>query len=800
MVVGVLFFLVLIGAGLAVERKYVFVNADINGTDLNVGTIVAGTVDANAVFANYYVARNYIDANFLMDASFNGDLNVSGNVNVIGSGGTLIQTGSVSLGGATYPTITGTDSTGEKIVSLVNQFMVIGKEAVSDPYFVLSNYDGTQQVSAGMDGTNGDWYYYGGGINGKYIFYDEIIGNPIIFEDGNISTGGTGRFGQLMVDANAVIGTDLNVRRDLNVFGKIVVPGSISQNSGQFGTFGLQSYAVNNAWLSDNAFFNSGFKYKENGYASLFYFAGREFQIRTGDTGTKGAALIAYTRLKVNNNGTFALGGQISNINDNLYGASLWGNTTLDVFAARDFNVGRNLFVTQDLNVRRDLNVGRDVNVTRDVNVGRNLNVDKNVWVDSNLRVVGNSRLDGNVSIGATTETYPNPLYVKRSSGSIANILYVDGSAVSYGGGGVSYSAYFYNSGNWGAEGIASINGQMTTLQHGTTDNIVSNKTWSGIYDSVSMGTGSSIVNGTASNLTLYVDPLYFQVADNSTWNATSTGQLWAIFSGLRVLYTGVTPTLSASGTQNNYYDAYGTQITVATTPIVSSGNWYVTNTGTYIDVVGTTAGYSTNYGIWLARVSGADTSYSIYDNTDANWVIDSDQTRIVFGEDYDVPVGYDAGSDSLIVVEDLNVIGNIGATGSVIATAFVDLTPAWEGTSEQALNEIVSIKSKDGKIDHSTLPDFTKKGIPQYKKVNIGENCEDRNTFVFDENGVQTKTITETVCEPINKIVQSGTIEGRDLGAMVTMQTEAIKELKAQNEELKAALCEIKPELETCR
>ena len=69
--------------GLLSPQTILVLPADINGEDLNVGTIVASVVDANAVFANFFVARNYIDANFLMNANVNGDLNVSGHFNSV---------------------------------------------------------------------------------------------------------------------------------------------------------------------------------------------------------------------------------------------------------------------------------------------------------------------------------------------------------------------------------------------------------------------------------------------------------------------------------------------------------------------------------------------------------------------------------------------------------------------------------------------------------------------------------------------------------------------------------------------
>jgi hypothetical protein len=74
-----------------------------------------------------------------------------------------------------------------------------------------------------------------------------------------------------------------------------------------------------------------------------------------------------------------------------------------------------------------------------------------------------------------------------------------------------------------------------------------------------------------------------------------------------------------------------------------------------------------------------------------------------------------------------------------VSALTFTDRTPYYEG---DALSEIMKIKGNSGKIDHSTLPKFAQR-----------------------KNGEES---------------------GRDLGAMISMFTVAIQQLKEQNDSLK--------------
>ena len=84
-----------------------------------------------------------------------------------------------------------------------------------------------------------------------------------------------------------------------------------------FGTLGIQSFAVNNAWIGENTYFNgSNFVYKANGSAGLFYFAGTEGQFRFAASGTAGAtatALATTALLKINADGSFATGASLIN-------------------------------------------------------------------------------------------------------------------------------------------------------------------------------------------------------------------------------------------------------------------------------------------------------------------------------------------------------------------------------------------------------------------------------------------------------------------------------------------------------
>jgi hypothetical protein len=93
----------------------------------------------------------------------------------------------------------------------------------------------------------------------------------------------------------------------------------------------------------------------------------------------------------------------------------------------------------------------------------------------------------------------------------------------------------------------------------------------------------------------------------------------------------------------------------------------------------------------------------------------------------------------------ELEVSGDIYASGDVSALTFTDRTPYFTG---DALAAIKNIKGKNGEIDHSTLPSFAQKTLS--KKIINEETKED-------------EIIEET---------------GRDLGAMISILTKAVQQI----------------------
>jgi hypothetical protein len=102
---------------------------------------------------------------------------------------------------------------------------------------------------------------------------------------------------------------------------------------------------------------------------------------------------------------------------------------------------------------------------------------------------------------------------------------------------------------------------------------------------------------------------------------------------------------------------------------------------------------------------------------------------------------------------------------GNFSALDVQDRTPAFSGTTEEALQSILNIKSTNGEINHSSLPEIAQS---TQKAINR-TNCED--VLVFDK--LLNMSVTREVCD--RKVIE---IEGRSLSGLATVQVEATKRL----------------------
>ena len=86
--------------------------------------------------------------------------------------------------------------------------------------------------------------------------------------------------------------------------GKITIPGYTTDSSAKFGAFEIQSYAINNCWLADNAYFDgANWRYRGNGAGVASYFSAGGFAINTAVGGVAGTVATFATVFSVGNTG-----------------------------------------------------------------------------------------------------------------------------------------------------------------------------------------------------------------------------------------------------------------------------------------------------------------------------------------------------------------------------------------------------------------------------------------------------------------------------------------------------------------
>lgn len=93
------------------------------------------------------------------------------------------------------------------------------------------------------------------------------------------------------------------------------IPGSQLNSSLKVGAFEVQSYAVNNGWVSDNIYYANGLGFiaRSNGFGCMNYFYNGAYQVRvTASTLSAGATFTPKIPLVVNRNSSVSLGGDVS--------------------------------------------------------------------------------------------------------------------------------------------------------------------------------------------------------------------------------------------------------------------------------------------------------------------------------------------------------------------------------------------------------------------------------------------------------------------------------------------------------
>ena len=96
---------------------------------------------------------------------------------------------------------------------------------------------------------------------------------------------------------------------------KLELPGSLTNSSLKVGTVETQSYSVNNAWISDNLYYDGSFKLRSAGYASQIYFGvsngGADISFKRYPTGNAGDVVTGVTSLQLLGDGDVYIPGNV---------------------------------------------------------------------------------------------------------------------------------------------------------------------------------------------------------------------------------------------------------------------------------------------------------------------------------------------------------------------------------------------------------------------------------------------------------------------------------------------------------
>ena len=180
--------------------------------------------------------------------------------------------------------------------------------ATDFPRISMRNSFTTDTASAGMSFymVNRNMFYDLQGAN-NHTWVSNATERMRIFGTGNILIQSGGTF----TDS----GERLQVTGTMKVTGKITANGSTTSVSGlEVGTLNFQYFAVNNAFIAENTFYNgSAFQRVNTGSASVFYFAGGGFQVGTLPSGSSGTTQANLNqRFFVTNEGKVSISDTIS--------------------------------------------------------------------------------------------------------------------------------------------------------------------------------------------------------------------------------------------------------------------------------------------------------------------------------------------------------------------------------------------------------------------------------------------------------------------------------------------------------
>ncbi len=142
-----------------------------------------------------------------------------------------------------------------------------------------------------------------------------------------------------------------------------------------------------------------------------------------------------------------------------------------------------------------------------------------------------------------------------------------------------------------------------------------------------------TVKNATASGKWYYQAGIVNELEDTGTFNSTSSGSILGLNYGGRFIIDVDNEWKDDGGTSpNNTMINRGISSELNINPTLTSGKLIVSNTAFFGSVQGTATGTSYAIGMYLDKVQGADSNYGIWDSSGADWWLDQDNHKIMFG------------------------------------------------------------------------------------------------------------------------------------------------------------------------
>ena len=249
----------------------------------------------------------------------------------------------------------------------------------------------------------------------------------------------------------------------------------------------------------------------------------------------------------------------------------------------------------------------------------------------------------GNVGIGMTA---PGAKLEILMSATDQYGFYVDGETNPYTGSGYSHMfrgrrTYDYGTNDFDPD----ISGALFYVTHQSSDaKLTANKQI--MIEDMLLTLDGKVTNNTTDPFSLYAFSANSKTDNNATYDSSSTGTIRLHNRNFYAVIDEDSTFSATGGVVTNRINNEAFYALVNSNPTLLTGNLLIQNMGLHVFLEGTTVGWSFNYGVYIEKVSGADENWGIYDASGADWALDSDSQKIIWGADQDASIYWTTDGD----------------------------------------------------------------------------------------------------------------------------------------------------------